>query len=180
MITYESGETVVREWLEKDAENLAQQANDRRIWLNLRDGFPHPYGLQDARDFIAMAREKKPPTIFAVLFSGRIAGGIGFSLHSDVERISAEIGYWVAPEYWGRGVGTAALRAVTGHAFAAHSELRRIYAVPFFGNAASARILERVGYNCEGTMRQSVIKDGQVLDQWMYAILRHEWETESV
>lgn len=179
MIWLESGEIVVREWQERDAEEVAILANDRRIWLNLRDAFPHPYGIQDAKDFIAMAREKTPATLFAVLLSGRIAGGIGFTLQSDVERISAEIGYWVGYEFWGRGVGTTALRLVTNHAFLTHSELRRIYAVPYCENAASARILEKVGYCCEGTMRESAIKDRQVLDQWMYAILRHMWESEN-
>jgi len=177
MIWLESDEVVVREWRADDAEELAVQANDRRIWQNMRDAFPHPYGPGDARKFIAMAREKEPATFFAVLMSGRIAGGIGFTPHSDVERVSAEIGYWVGVEFWGRGVATAALRAVTGHAFSAHEELQRIYAVPYCGNPSSARVLEKVGYRCEGTLRQSVIKDGRILDQWMYAILRSEWET---
>ncbi len=176
MIRLDTGETTVRAWQDADAPELAVQADDRRIWRNMRDAFPHPYGLQDARDFIAMARAKESSTFFAVLHSGRIAGGIGYTLHSDVERIGAEIGYWIGVEFWGRGVGTAALRLATGQAFDAHQELRRIYAVPYAGNAASARILEKVGYLLEGTLRQSVIKDGQVLDQWMYAILRGEWE----
>lgn len=175
MIWLESGETVVREWQEGDAGELALQANDRRIWLNLRDAFPHPYGLEDAKRYIAMARGRRPATRFAVLSSGRIAGGVGFTLHSDVERVSAEIGYWVGHEFWGRGVATAAVRAVTSYVFEAYEGMRRIYAVPFVGNAASARVLEKVGYSREGTMRQSVVKDGQVLDQWMYAVLRHEW-----
>ena len=107
--------------------------------------------------------------------AGQIAGGIGYTLHTDVRRVSAEIGYWLGHEFWGQGLGTAALSAVTGHAFRTHLELRRLYAVPFARNQASARILHKAGYRCEGTLRQSVIKDGLILDQWMYAILREEW-----
>lgn len=169
-------ETKLREWRAQDAPDLARLANDRRIWINLRDGFPHPYGLADAENFIGMVRRQDPPTIFAIEVSGRLAGGIGFSLRTDVERIGAEIGYWVAHEFWGQGIGTAALRAATNHAFGTHAELRRIFAVPYAGNDASARILEKAGYRREGTLRQSALKDGRVLDQWMYAILRQEWE----
>lgn len=167
---------VVRDWRAEDAPDLAVQANDRRVWLNLRDAFPHPYGLEDAHRFIAMALEKSPRTFFAIESAGRVAGGIGYSTHGDVERVSAEVGYWLGHEYWGRGIGTAALRILTDRAFRAHDDMRRLYAVPFVWNPASARVLEKAGYRCEGTLRQSVIKDGQILDQWMYAILREEWQ----
>jgi RimJ/RimL family protein N-acetyltransferase len=142
----------------------------------MRDAFPHPYGIEDAERFIAMALEKSPPTFLAIEWSGQIAGGIGYTLHTDVERVSAEVGYWVGHEYWGRGIGTVALRRLTSRAFRVHGELRRLYAVPFACNPASARVLEKAGYRCEGTLRQSVAKDGQILDQWMYAILREEWQ----
>jgi len=167
---------VVREWRPGDAADLGLQANDRRVWLNLRDAFPHPYGIEDAERFIAMALEASPRTFLAIEVSGRIAGGIGYTLHTDVERVGAEVGYWLGHEYWGRGIATAALLTVTSHAFRAHGELRRLYAVPFAWNPASARVLQKAGYRCEGTLRQSAIKDGRILDQWMYAILREEWQ----
>jgi RimJ/RimL family protein N-acetyltransferase len=101
-------------------------------------------------------------------------GGIGYTPHDDVERISAEIGYWLGTAFWGRGIMTAALKAVTAHAFRAHSDLRRLYAVPYVTSAASARILEKAGYRREGRMRQSVVKDGRVLDQFIYSIIRDD------
>ncbi len=167
-----AGSTVVREWREADAESLTLQANDRRVWRGLRDAFPHPYGIEDARRFIGLARQKSPPTYFAIEVAGKGAGGIGYTRHSDVERIGAEIGYWLGCEFWGQGIATAALGLVTRHAFTANAELRRLYAVPYSSNLASARVLAKAGYRCEGTLRQSAVKDGQVLDQWMYAILR--------
>jgi RimJ/RimL family protein N-acetyltransferase len=167
-----AGTTVVREWEEADAESLTPQANDRRVWLGLRDAFPHPYGIEDARRFIAMAREMSPRTYFAIEVAGRVAGGIGYILHSDVERIGAEVGYWLGHEFWGKGIATTALRLMTDHAFKADPELQRLYGVPYASNAASARVLEKAGYTREGTLRKSAIKDGQILDQWMYALVR--------
>lgn len=167
-------ECIVREWRPDDASSLATHANDRRIWLNLRDAFPHPYTIADATAFLAVAVAMRPRTWFAITVDGQAVGGIGYTLHGDVERISAEIGYWLGTAFWGRGIMTAALRAVTGHAFRQHTELRRIYAVPYVTSTTSAHILEKAGYRLEGRMRQSVIKDGNVLDQFMYAILRHE------
>ncbi len=176
MIRLEHDGVILREWQVEEAQELALQANDYRIWVNMRDAFPRPYGLDDAHSFIAMARQKRPPTFFAVEKDGRIAGGIGYSMHTDVERVGAEIGYWLGCDYWSQGIGTAALRALTGYIFKTHTEIFRLYAVPFSGNKASARILEKAGFCHEGTMRQSAIKEGRVIDQWMYALLRGEWE----
>ena len=168
------GATAVREWIVTDETALAVLADDRRIWLNLRDAFPHPYGLEDARRFIAMALQRVPPSFFAITHEDRLAGAIGYATHADVERIGAEIGYWVAPALWGRGLATTALRLVVAHAFRADPGLRRVYAVPYATNPASARVLEKAGFTREGTMRQSAVKDGKILDQWLYSILRDE------
>lgn len=170
-----AGSTVVRPWQIGDAEPLALQANDREVWLGLRDAFPHPYGIDDAKRFIGMARQMSPETFFAIEANGKIAGGIGYTEHADVERIGAEVGYWLGRAFWGQGIATAALRLLTSRAFTANAELRRLYAVPFCSNLGSARVLEKAGYRREGTLRQSAIKDGRVLDQWMYAIVRDEW-----
>jgi len=159
-----------------DREALAAQANDRRIWLNLRDAFPHPYSLADADRFIDMAVQMTPQTYHAIVVSGALAGGIGYTLHGDVERISAEVGYWLGVSFWGRGIATEALRILTARAFADRGELNRLFAVPFASNQASARVLEKAGWRREALLRESVIKDGEVRDQWMYAILRSEAE----
>jgi RimJ/RimL family protein N-acetyltransferase len=166
--------TLIREWQESDAEELAAQANDRRVWLGLRDAFPNPYGIEDARSFIAKASGMMPKSYFAIEVDGRLAGGIGYTPHADVERIGAEVGYWLGHEFWGRGIATEALRLLTERAFRTNAVLRRLYAVPYSSNPASARVLEKAGYTLEGTLRQSVIKNGHILDQWMYAILRSE------
>jgi [ribosomal protein S5]-alanine N-acetyltransferase len=173
-MTESSVSTAIRGWRRDDAAALARLANDRQVWLGLRDLFPHPYSVDDAHGFITFAMGMTPPTLFAIDAGGVLAGGIGYTLRTDVERIGAEVGYWLGREFWGRGIATAALRLLTAHAFAAHPEMRRLFAVPFAANAASARVLEKAGYLREGVLRESVIKDGRVQDQFMYAILRTE------
>ena len=167
-------ECSVRDWRQDDAAALAQHANDRRIWLNLRDTFPHPYTIADATTFLAVAEAMRPRTWFAVAVDDQAVGGIGYTLQSDVDRVAAEVGYWLGTAFWGRGIMTAALRAVTAYAFHEHPELRRLFAVPYATSTTSARILEKVGYRLEGRLRRSAIKDGCVLDQFMYAIVREE------
>jgi RimJ/RimL family protein N-acetyltransferase len=159
---------VVRSWRTADVDSIARYANNRKIWLNLRDAFPHPYTPRHARDFIRAVRQRSPETSFAVAVGDEAVGSVGFVLHPDVERVSAEIGYWLAEPFWGRGIMTDALRAVTEHAIAAHG-LTRIYAVPFAWNDASCRVLEKAGYVLEARLRNSAIKDGKLTDQFQYA-----------
>ena len=99
---------------------------------------------------------------------GEAVGGIALMLQEDVDRCSAEVGYWLSEKYWGRGIVTSALNAITNYAFK-HLDVTRVFAIPFAHNAASIRVLEKAGYRCEGRMRRSAIKDGVVLDQFLYA-----------
>lgn len=158
----------VRDWRPSDARSLVRHANDRDVWLQLRDRFPHPYTQQDADWFLADACRSVPRTAFAIEVQGEAAGGIGLMIGTDVARATAEVGYWLGKAHWGRGIMTNVLRAVTSEAIRSFS-LHRIYAVPFAGNTASARVLEKAGYRLEGRMRRSAVKDGGVLDQLMYA-----------
>jgi RimJ/RimL family protein N-acetyltransferase len=161
---------VVRSWRTTDAETLARYADNRKIWLNLRDAFPNPYTVRDARDFIASVRHRTPETTFAIDVGGEAIGSVGFVLRLDVERVSAEIGYWLAEPFWGRGIATEALVAVTDYAITTH-KLTRIYALPFAWNAASCRVLEKAGYQLEARLRRSAIKDGAITDQMQYAFV---------
>ena len=165
----ECGGFRLREWRAGDEESLVRHANDREIWLNMRDRFPHPYTEADAASWIAIATARTPAANLAIEIDGEAAGGIGLMLHEDVERVSAEIGYWLGRAFWGRGVTSAAVRAMTTYGFESFG-LTRIFAVPFARNAPSARVLEKAGYAREGVMRRSAIKDGEILDQLLYAI----------
>jgi RimJ/RimL family protein N-acetyltransferase len=162
---------VIRAWSSGDRESLARHADNPRIAANLRDVFPSPYSGEDADRFLAFARTQSPLTSFAIEVDGEAAGGIGLTLHEDVERVSAELGYWLAEAHWGRGVMTEAVRAFVDWGFTAFP-LTRIYALPYATNLASVRVLENAGFVLEGRLRRSVIKLGQVLDQLVYADVR--------
>jgi RimJ/RimL family protein N-acetyltransferase len=152
---------------------MARLADNPKVWLQLRDAFPHPYRLDDARRFLESHVGAVPETVLAIEVDRGFAGSVGLKLGMDVERVSAEIGYWVAEPLWGRGIGTAALVAATAWAFG-QWPLTRVFAVPFARNAASCRLLEKAGYVLEGRMVRSAVKEGEVLDQLLYAAYRRE------
>jgi len=160
--------SILRSWEEGDATSLTVYANNRNIWRNLRDAFPHPYTLEDAKNFLQMVLSQDPETYFAIEVEGKACGSIGFTLHADVERVSAEIGYWLGEPFWNHGIMSEAVMFMTPYAIQQH-DLTRVYAVPFEWNTPSFRVLEHAGYQFEGRMRRSAVKDGQITDQLIYA-----------
>ena len=161
----------IRSWRRGDEPSLARHADSERLWRNVRDHFPHPYTLADAEAWVSCASRATPETQFAIEVDGEAAGGIGLFLQEDVARYSAELGYWLGEAHWGHGLMTAAVRGFTEHAFRTF-ELRRIYAMVFEWNPASRRVLEKAGYELEGRMRLAAVKEGRVLDQFLYASVR--------
>ena len=165
------GRCVVRDWTAGDLQSLVRHANNRKIWINLRDRFPFPYTEADARDFLTHITSQTPSTVWAIEVDGHACGGIGLVPMTDVERVSAEIGYWLGEAFWGRGIMTEALIGVSSEAFR-RFDLQRIFALPFADNIGSIRVLQKAGYVLEGRMRQSAIKDGIIRDQLMFATYR--------
>ena len=151
-----------------DAGPLARHANNPKIAANLRDAFPCPYTRSDAESFLANVTSNSPRTVFALADADEAIGSIGLMIGRDVHRFTAELGYWIAEPFWGRGIMTSAVVAFTDFGFQAF-KLNRIYAEPYTSNPASARILEKAGYFFEGTLRANVVKHGKVLDQFMYS-----------
>jgi [ribosomal protein S5]-alanine N-acetyltransferase len=154
-----------------DEPALVRHADNRKIWLNVRDRFPYPYTPADAEAWVARAAAATPETQFAIEGDGEAIGGVGLFLQADVERYSAEIGYWLGEAFWGRGLATAVVRGFTDYAFDAF-DLCRIYANVFEWNPGSCRVLEKAGYVLEGRLRSSAVKDGFVLDGFLYARVR--------
>lgn len=161
----------IRPWAETDADSLQRHANNRHVSMHLRDRFPFPYEMEQARTFLGWIAKQPSPTVWAIEVNGEAIGGIGIELHTDVERVSAEIGYWLGEAMWGRGIATEALKAVTAEAFK-RFDITRLYALPFADHAASVRVLEKAGYVREGHLRRSAIKDGKVRDQLLFAAYR--------
>lgn len=165
------GEYRIRPYESGDVAALVKHANNQKVWKNLRDRFPHPYTRAHAIDWVRHARLQDPLQDFAIAADVELIGGIGVHIQDDVHRRSAEIGYWLGETFWGRGIATRAVDAMTDYAFATYP-IVRIYAHVFEGNPASARVLEKAGYECEGRLRKSVYKDGRLLDQLVYGIVR--------
>jgi RimJ/RimL family protein N-acetyltransferase len=163
--------STIRPFRLDDAPSLAVHANNRKVWRNLRDLMPHPYVERDAAEFISHTLAAPRPTSFAIEVDGAAVGGIGLKLRDDIERIGAELGYWLGEPFWGRGILSEAVPAFTRWALD-EFDLVRLEAIVFQWNPASARVLEKSGYVREGTLRRSAIKDGQVIDRWLYAYLR--------
>jgi RimJ/RimL family protein N-acetyltransferase len=161
----------VRPWRASDLRSLVRHADNRLIWINLRDRFPFPYTEHAGRLWLATANSAGTPMNFAIEVDDQAVGGIGFIPGTDVERVSAEVGYWLGQAYWGRGIATAALVAISDYAFSAF-ELHRLFALPFAENVASRRVLEKAGYELEAILRSSAIKDGRILDQALYGKMR--------
>ena len=164
----EIGKYIIRDWHIEDASSIYRYANNKKIWINLRDAFPHPYGIKDAELFISRAIESNPTTIFAIATQSEAIGSIGLMIGKDVHRFTAEMGYWIAEPFWGKGIMTQAVKIMIYHGIQV-LKLHRIYAEPYTTNPASARVLEKAGFACEGVLRSNVYKDGKILDQFMYS-----------
>ena len=162
----------IRDWHFSDAQSLAKHANNRNVWLTLRDRFPHPYGIEDAKEFLARATsEKGQETFYCIEINGAAVGGIGMIPGEDVYRLSAEFGYWIAEEFWGQGIMSEVVPAFVDYCFEKFS-LVRMFAAAYANNPASARVLEKAGFVLEGRLRKNVLKDGQILDSLLYAKTR--------
>ena len=157
-----------------DAESLVRQANNINVARQLRDRFPHPYTRANASAFLKAATSAPEASNLAIEADGYAIGAIGYVAGSDVERYSAEIGYWLGEAYWRKGIATEALILMTAHVFESMNMLR-LFALPFADNAGSVRVLEKAGYVREAILRSSSVKYGQPRDQLLYARVNEAW-----
>ena len=154
----------IRPWRVEDQESLARHANNRKIWRNLRDTFPHPYTEGDAREYIARHAAAPDVSNLAIEVDGEAAGGIGLRVGAEGD---AELGYWLGEAHWGRGIMTDAVTAITAYGLETLG-LRRIHADVFEWNAASMRGLEKAGYRLEARHENAIVKDGETVDELVY------------
>ena len=164
---------VLRKWRLSDAKDLAKALNNEKILNNLRDGLPFPYTEQDAHEYISamLSSDEASTFAYAVTINDRAIGSIGAFRQSNIHRQTAELGYYLAEEYWGLGIMTEAIRQVCDILFAT-TDILRIYAEPFTYNTGSRRALEKAGFCYEGTMKNNAVKNGKVLDMAMYSLTR--------
>lgn len=165
----------IRKWKLSDAKDLAIALSNRKVQDNLRDGLPYPYTEQDGKDYISdmLSANKDDTFAFAITADNKVVGSIGVFRQGNIQRQTAELGYYVAEEYWSRGIMTEAVKQICEYVFC-KSDILRIYAEPFAYNIASCRVLEKAGFQYEGTLRSNAVKNGEVIDMKMYSLLRTE------
>ena len=166
---------LVRLWRKSDAASLVKHANNLNVAKHLRDRFPHPYTEKDAKVFLKHVTASDDTSNLAIEVDGEAVGAVGFVAGRDVERFSAEIGYWLGEELWGRGIATEALMLTTDHVFRDLNFLR-LFALPFADNPGSIRVLEKAGYTREALLRASSVKYGVPKDQLLYARINPAWK----
>ncbi len=165
----------IRKWELSDAKDLAAALSNKKVQDNLRDGLPYPYTEQDGKEFISamLSADENETFAFAITVDNMVIGSIGIFRQGNIHRQTAELGYYIAEEYWGKGIMTEAVKQICAYVFA-KSDIIRIYAEPFAYNIASCRVLEKVGFQYEGTLRSNAVKNGRVIDMEMYSLLKAE------
>ena len=163
----------LRKWRLSDAKELAAALNNRHILNNLRDGLPFPYTERDARDYIiaTLSANENDTFAYAITVDDRAVGSIGAFRQGNIHRQTAELGYYLAEEYWGQGIMSAAIRRLCDTIFQT-TDILRIYAEPFSYNAGSRRALEKAGFQYEGLMKNNAVKNGKVVDMALYSLTR--------
>ncbi|UKJ08161.1 GNAT family N-acetyltransferase [Solitalea lacus] len=161
----------LRPWQKDDAVSLAENANNKAIWDNLRDSFPYPYTIKDAEEWIAKNELINPATNMAIVINGAAVGSIGVCLKEDVARINAEIGFWLGEKYWNRSIMTDAVTAFIDYVFD-NFDIVRIYAEVFEYNQASISVLKKAGFIEEAILRFSIIKNDEIMDAYVLSILK--------
>jgi RimJ/RimL family protein N-acetyltransferase len=174
VLRLEGRRTVLRPWARGDSASLVRHANNINVARHLRDRFPHPYTRADAAAFLAHCLAADTPSSFAIEIDGQAVGGAGFVRGTDVERFSAEVGYWLGEELWGRGIVTESVELLTRYLFD-DLGLLRLFALPLADNAASIRVLEKAGYEREALLRSSCVKYGIPRDQFLYSRVSQSW-----
>ena len=165
----------IRKWELSDAAALAAALSNKKVQDNLRDGLPYPYIEQDGTDYISamLLADENDTFAFAITVDTKVVGSIGIFRQGNIHRQTAELGYYIAEEYWGKGIMTEAVKQICEYVFG-KSDIIRIYAEPFSYNVASCRVLEKAGFQYEGTLRSNAVKNGKVLDMKMYSLLKTE------
>lgn len=160
-----------------DRNNLAKLANNINVCQNLRDGFPHPYTLEHADNYINACLNEPNIAKKAIEYNGQFVGIVGLVLTKEVYRKTAEVGYWVGEPFWGKGIATSAVKLITTYAFEV-LKMKRVHAGVYSYNDASKRVLEKCSYEFEGIFKSVTIKNNRFVDEWRYAIINKSTEKE--
>ena len=160
-----------REYSLDHAEAFSQMRNNPNVLDNGYDKTSNPFTKKDAIHFINIQLEKNPSQRFLIFYNNELAGEIGINIQDDVHRLCAEIGYFIAEPFWGKGLATQAIKEMTEYTFATF-DIVRITAGVFDFNKSSMKALEKNGYYLESIRKKSVIKKGQIIDDYIWVKLK--------
>ena len=166
----------LRPWAITDASSLAEYANNYDIAKNMTNAFPHPYTLADAERFIEMVSKQNPVQVFTIEIEGKACGGIGLFPQSDIYCKNAEMGYWLAEPFWGKGIISLAIKQMVEYGFRTW-DINRIYARPFGSNTASQKVLEKTGFKLEARLNSTIYKQGEFQDELIYSIRKDTYKS---
>lgn len=164
----------IRNWKKTDASSLAAALSNKNILNNLRDRLPYPYTEKDAEEYIDFILNSNPNDTFAYAIDvdGRAVGSIGAFRQRNIHFRTAELGYYLSEEYWGRGIMTIAVKQICEKLFS-ETDILRIFAEPFENNAGSRRVLEKAGFQLEGILKNNAFKNGKVSNMALYSYTRN-------
>lgn len=165
----------LEEWKISHIDGVAKHANNEKIANNLRDGFSFPYTYEDAEGYVndCIKKGNKNQLTRAIVVNNEAVGSIGIFVKDNVYKKSAELGYWLSEDYWGKGIMNEAVKQICKEAFL-RFDIVRIVAEPFANNLGSRRVLEKAGFKLEGILKNSVYKKGEIQDSCIYALLIEE------
>ena len=163
----------IREWKVEDLDPLIALANNKRIYDQVRDLFPYPYTLEDGKQWLLQNIGITPVINFVIEVNGNFAGSIGMVPQTDVYRCNVEIGYWLGEPFWGKGIATQAVVLIEDHIWQKYPNVHRIYATTYEQNKASMQVLAKNGFALECIHKEGVIKNGQLLDEYMWVKFRN-------
>lgn len=167
-------EITLRNWELADVDQLAIIANNKNIADFLTNHFPHPYSKQDALTYIEMVSKPALRNIQAIDVNGQAIGSIGIHPQGDIFLKNAELGYWLAESYWGKGIMSKAVNLMTSYAFN-NWEINRVFARPFHSNIGSQKVLEKCNYKFEARLERTIFKNNEYLDEMIYSIRRKDY-----
>jgi len=175
----------VRQFRTSDAEQVAKHSNDKVMWLHGPDAVPHPFTLTDAQAYISKSLDTSRwhpsgpswagptlPILYAITQNDVVIGSIGFSAGEDVRARGVSIGYWIAREFWGKGIATEVVGAFVEWIWERFPKIVRVEAEVYEFNGGSGRVLGKVGFVHEGTLRGAVWKDGKVAGLEVWGMVR--------
>jgi [ribosomal protein S5]-alanine N-acetyltransferase len=169
MTTLQTERLLLRSWNSGDIGSIVKYANNKKISDNLTNGFPYPFTKKDAEMFVQKFSKDNPLKAFAIETNGEFCGAISVFPQDDVHCKNAEMGYWLAEPFWGKGIITEAARKIIEYGFKTF-DITRIFARPYSSNIASHRVLEKAGMTLEARFEKAIYKNGEFQDELIYSI----------